>query len=120
MSLRPEPTDPADMTPEQRLDEVASMLARGILRLHGRILPDTRLLGPEAGGGGAGAFGSASASQTSAPCTPRGLALCVGVDSSVKRTVCVSRFPLSTRASGRDGYGSATNPGVREAMSMKA
>jgi hypothetical protein len=39
MSLRPDPTDPADMTPEQRLDEVASMLARGILRLHGRILP---------------------------------------------------------------------------------
>jgi len=40
MSLRPDPTDPADMTPEQRLDEVASIFARGILRLHGRILPD--------------------------------------------------------------------------------
>ena len=39
MSLRPDPTDPADMTPEQRLDEVASILARGILRLHGRIPP---------------------------------------------------------------------------------
>lgn len=36
MSLRHDPTDPADMTPEQRLDEVASILARGILRLHGR------------------------------------------------------------------------------------
>ena len=39
MSLRPDPTDPADMTPEQRLDEVASILAREILRLHGRIPP---------------------------------------------------------------------------------
>lgn len=37
MSLRPDPTDPADMTAEQRLDEVASILARGILRLHGRV-----------------------------------------------------------------------------------
>jgi hypothetical protein len=33
MSLRPDPTD---MSPDQRLDEVASILARGILRLHGR------------------------------------------------------------------------------------
>lgn len=41
MSLRPDPTDPADMTAEQRLDEVASIFARGILRLHGRVLPDT-------------------------------------------------------------------------------
>lgn len=40
MSLRPDPTDPADMTADQRLDEVASILARGILRLHGRVLPD--------------------------------------------------------------------------------
>lgn len=39
MSLRPDPTDPADMTPEQRLDEVASIFARGIVRLHGRVLP---------------------------------------------------------------------------------
>lgn len=37
MSLRPDPPDPANMTPEQRLDEVASILARGILRLHGRV-----------------------------------------------------------------------------------
>lgn len=37
MSLRPEPTDPEDMTPEQRLDEVAGIFARGILRLHGRV-----------------------------------------------------------------------------------
>jgi hypothetical protein len=34
MSLRPDPTD---MTAEQRLDEVASIFARGILRLHGRV-----------------------------------------------------------------------------------
>lgn len=39
MSLRPDPTDPADMSPEERLDEVGSILARGILRLHKRILP---------------------------------------------------------------------------------
>lgn len=37
MSLRPDPTDPADMSPEDRMDEVASILARGILRLHGRV-----------------------------------------------------------------------------------
>lgn len=37
MSLRPDPMDPADMSPEERLDEVASILARGILRLHGRV-----------------------------------------------------------------------------------
>lgn len=37
MSLRLDPTDPADMTSEQRLDEVASIFARGILRLHGRV-----------------------------------------------------------------------------------
>lgn len=37
MSLRPDPTEPADMSPEERLDEVASILARGILRLHGRV-----------------------------------------------------------------------------------
>lgn len=39
MSLRPDPTDPADMTADQRLDQVASIFARGILRLHGRVLP---------------------------------------------------------------------------------
>ena len=41
MSLRPDPTDPEDMTPDERLEEVASIFARGILRLHGRLLPDT-------------------------------------------------------------------------------
>jgi len=41
MSLRPDPTDPADMTPEERLEEIASIFARGILRLHGRIVPDS-------------------------------------------------------------------------------
>jgi hypothetical protein len=40
MSLRPDPTDPADMTANERLDEVASIFARGILRLHGRVLPN--------------------------------------------------------------------------------
>lgn len=45
MSLRPDPTDPADMTAEQRLDEVAGIFARGILRLHGRALPHV----PDAG-----------------------------------------------------------------------
>jgi hypothetical protein len=40
MSLRLDPTDPANMTPDERLDEVASIFARGILRLHGRVPPD--------------------------------------------------------------------------------
>lgn len=40
MSLRPDPTDPEHMAPDERLEEVASIFARGILRLHGRILPD--------------------------------------------------------------------------------
>jgi hypothetical protein len=30
MSLRPDPTDPADVSPDERLDEVASILAQGI------------------------------------------------------------------------------------------
>lgn len=38
MSLRRDPMDPADMSPDERMDEVASILARGILRLHGRVL----------------------------------------------------------------------------------
>lgn len=38
MSLRPDPTDPAEMTAEDRLDEIAVILARGLLRLHGRVL----------------------------------------------------------------------------------
>ncbi len=37
MSLRRDPTDPAEMTADQRLDEIASIFARGILRLHGRV-----------------------------------------------------------------------------------
>jgi len=39
MSLRLDPTDPADMTADERLEEIASIFARGILRLHGRIVP---------------------------------------------------------------------------------
>jgi len=35
--LRPDPTDPADMTVNERLAEIASFLARGILRLRGRF-----------------------------------------------------------------------------------
>jgi len=41
MSLRLDPTEPADMTADERLDEVASIFARGILRLHGRVVPDS-------------------------------------------------------------------------------
>jgi hypothetical protein len=37
MSLRLDPTDPACMSAAERHDEVASILARGILRLHGRV-----------------------------------------------------------------------------------
>ena len=40
MSLRLDPTEPADMTPDDRLEEMASIFARGILLLHGRALPD--------------------------------------------------------------------------------
>ncbi len=46
MSLRPDPTDPADMPPEVRLDEVASILA-GCRRLPGaevRRVPDRKQL----------------------------------------------------------------------------
>ena len=39
MSLRLDPTDPENMTPDERRDEIASIFARGILRLHGRNLP---------------------------------------------------------------------------------
>jgi len=39
MSLRLNPTDPASMKPDERRDEVASILARGVLRLHTRVLP---------------------------------------------------------------------------------
>lgn len=40
MFLRPDPTDPEAMTPQKRLEEAASIFARGVLRLHGRVLPD--------------------------------------------------------------------------------
>jgi len=36
MSLRHDPTDPAHMTPEDRLAEVAVILAEGVLRLRRR------------------------------------------------------------------------------------
>jgi hypothetical protein len=37
MSLRPDLEEPTDMEPDDRLDEIANILARGIQRLHGRI-----------------------------------------------------------------------------------
>lgn len=40
MSVRLDPTDPECMSAAERRDEVASILARGILRLHGRIVGD--------------------------------------------------------------------------------
>ena len=40
MSLRPDPTDPEHMAPDERVEEVASIFARGIVRLHRRVLPD--------------------------------------------------------------------------------
>lgn len=40
MSLRLDPAVPADMEPDDRLDEIASIFARAILRLHGRIRAD--------------------------------------------------------------------------------
>jgi len=39
MSLRIDPTEPENMTPDERRDALASILACGILRLHGRVLP---------------------------------------------------------------------------------
>lgn len=39
MSLRLDPTEPASMTAEARLDETASIFARGVVRLHSRTLP---------------------------------------------------------------------------------
>jgi hypothetical protein len=38
--LPDDPTEPIDMDPSDRLDEIAGILARGILRLHGRVLPE--------------------------------------------------------------------------------
>lgn len=40
MSLRLDHDDPEAMSPEERRDEVASILARGVLRLQGRIVGD--------------------------------------------------------------------------------
>jgi hypothetical protein len=40
MSLRLDHDDPESMSPAERRDEVASVLARGILRLHGRMVDD--------------------------------------------------------------------------------
>ncbi|MBK7406126.1 MAG: hypothetical protein IPJ41_16355 [Phycisphaerales bacterium] len=36
MSLRLDSAEPADMTPDDRIDEIAIIVARGILRLQGR------------------------------------------------------------------------------------
>ena len=38
-ALPDDPTEPADMDPADRLDEIAGILAYGILRLHVRTLP---------------------------------------------------------------------------------
>ncbi|MBX3356473.1 MAG: hypothetical protein KF724_12325 [Phycisphaeraceae bacterium] len=40
MSLRLDHDDPEGMSTAERRDEVASIFARGILRLHGRIVGD--------------------------------------------------------------------------------
>jgi len=40
MSLHLDFAEPADMEPEGRLEEIASIFARGILRLHGRVRAD--------------------------------------------------------------------------------
>ena len=40
MSLCLDPAEPTDMEPDHRLDEIASIFARAILRLHGRIRAD--------------------------------------------------------------------------------
>ena len=67
MSLRPDPTDPADMSPDERLDEIGSILARGILRLHGRVQGHPSLAEnlPES---------SATCLELSAPSRPDGVA----------------------------------------------
>jgi hypothetical protein len=36
MAFCDDPTDPANLTPEQRVEEIASILAAGVLRLHRR------------------------------------------------------------------------------------
>ncbi len=40
MSLRLDHDDPDVMSPAERRDEVACIFARGVLRLHGRIVSD--------------------------------------------------------------------------------
>ncbi len=40
MSLYLDPGEPTDVEPEDRIDEIASIFARGILRLRGRIRVD--------------------------------------------------------------------------------
>lgn len=70
MSLRPDPTDPAEMSPDERMNEVGSILARGILRLHGRVSAHTASAAapqnlPES---------SATCLELSAPSRPDGVA----------------------------------------------
>ena len=36
MAAVPDPTDPSDLTPEQRFDEIATILAGAVLRLRSR------------------------------------------------------------------------------------
>jgi len=47
MIVRNDPTDPAYMTPEERLTESAAILAAGVLRLHRRaaipVSPDAQI-----------------------------------------------------------------------------
>jgi hypothetical protein len=45
MYLRNDPANPRNMSADERLEEVASILARGILRLRGRLAP--HLLPPQ-------------------------------------------------------------------------
>jgi hypothetical protein len=46
MSVANDPTDPAHLTPDQRLAEIASILAEGVLRLRARAAL-TPPVGPE-------------------------------------------------------------------------
>jgi len=49
MTLADDPTDPLDMTPEQRLEEIGGILAAAVLRLHRRgALPTTNPSGNSA------------------------------------------------------------------------
>lgn len=47
MIVRNDPTDPAYMTPEERVTELAALMAAGVLRLHRRaaisVLPDSQI-----------------------------------------------------------------------------